>query len=194
MEYVTKRKVVWDLCSGLGGWTEAFAQSDWFVVRIEIEKDLEYVPFTRIHDVTTWMDWIDDLPHPDLIVASPPCTEYSLANWRINRETHEPDMDVVRACLDIIDYIKPSWWVLENVKGACKYFIPIMGHHRQAVGTRGNPQFYLWGNFPLLGMKPGWNPSKTDVRDPQLRALIPFELSFQLKRAIEQQTMITRWC
>ena len=57
--FVGKRKVVWDLCSGLGGWTEAFAQSDWVVIRIEINRDLEYVPFTRIWDVKQWMDWID---------------------------------------------------------------------------------------------------------------------------------------
>ena len=194
MENVGKRKVIWDLCSGLGGWTEAFAQSDWFVVRIEINPKLEYVPFTRIHDVTTWMDWIDDLPHPDVIVASPPCTEFSTADWRKDRETLEPDMTIVRACLDIIDYIKPTWWVLENVKGACRFFIPIIGHHRQAVGNKQCPQFYLWGNFPLLSMKPHWKHSKSDIRDPQKRALIPFELSFQLKRAIEQQARIDRWC
>ena len=194
MEYVTKRKVVWDLCSGLGGWTEAFAQSDWFVVRIEINPDLEYVPFTRIYDVTTWMDWIDDLPHPDLVICGPPCTEFSDANPRIDRSELAPDMSVVNACLDIIDYIKPTWWLLENVKGACRYLIPKIGHHRQAVGNRGSPQWFLWGNFPYLALKPNFHHAKTDVRDPQVRSLVPFELSFELKRAIEQQVRIDRWC
>ena len=29
------KKVVWDLCSGLGGWSEAFVQDNWVVCRIE---------------------------------------------------------------------------------------------------------------------------------------------------------------
>ena len=188
-----KRKVVWDLCSGLGGFSEAFAQSDWIVIRIEINKDLEYVPFTRIWDVLDWMDWIDELPHPDLIVASPPCTEFSTADWRKDRENLQPDMSIVKACLDIIDYIKPTWWVLENVKGAVRYFIPLIGHHKQAIGNKQCPQFYLWGNFPFIHMKPGWKHFKLDSRDAQQRALIPFEISFQLKRAIETHVRIDRW-
>ena len=116
MEEVGKRKVIWDLCSGLGGWTEAFVQSDWFVIRIDNNPELEYVPFTRIWDVKDWMDWIDDLPHPDIIVASPPCQEFSTAN-PVSRIDFDPDMSLVQACLDIIDYAEPTYWVLENVKG-----------------------------------------------------------------------------
>lgn len=191
--YSKKQRVMWDLCSGLGGWSEAFVQAGWVVIRVEVNPALEYVPFTRIWDVKEWVDWIDDLPHPELVVASPPCTEFSTADWRKDRETLKPDMSIVRACLDIIDYIKPDYWVLENVKGACRYFIPIIGHHRQAIGNRQSPQFYLWGNFPYISMKPGWKHYKTDVRDPQKRAMIPFELSFQLVRTLEQQSKLTRW-
>jgi hypothetical protein len=189
-----KRKVVWDLCSGLGGWTEAFVLDGWEVYRIEINKDLEDVPLTTILDVKDWMDWVDEFPHPDLIVASPPCTEFSTANWRVDRETLVPDMSIVRACLDIIDYIKPTWWVLENVKGACRFFIPVIGHHRQAIGNKQCPQFYLWGNFPYLSMKPHWKHTKLEHRDPQKRALIPFDLSYELLRAIKGTIKLDRWC
>ena len=194
MEKVGKRKVIWDLCSGLGGWSEAFAQSDWFVVRIEVNPDLEYVPFTRILDVKDWMDWIDDLPHPDLVVASPPCTEFSTAN-PVPRENFDPDMSIVKACLDIIDYIKPTWWVLENVKGACPYFRPILGHHKQFIGP-----FFLWGNFPhiedrrLRDYKKNIAGAMSRKRTAQEVAMIPFEMSFQLKRAVETQVRIDRWC
>ena len=177
----------------MGGWSEAFVQAGWIVIRVEVNPALEYVPFTRIWDVKEWVDWIDDLPHPELVVASPPCTEFSTADWRKDRETLKPDMSIVRACLDIIDYIKPDYWILENVKGACRYFIPIIGHHRQAIGNKQSPQFYLWGNFPYISMKPGWKHYKTDVRDPQKRAMIPFEMSFQLVRTLEQQSKLTRW-
>ena len=188
-----KRKVVWDLCSGLGGWTEAFVQDGWVVIRIEINPALEYVPFTRIWDVKDWMDWIDDLPHPDLVVASPPCQEFSLATGS-PVAGRSPDMTIVRACLDIIDYIKPEWWVLENVRGATSFFMPILGHHKQAIGARGHPKFFLWGNFPEIIMKPNFTHSISDKHTPQERALIPFELSFQLLRAIKTHIRIDRWC
>lgn len=192
--YAKKRKVIWDLCSGLGGWTEAFAQSDWVVIRIESNPDLEYVPFTRIWDVKDWMDWIDDLPHPDLIVASPPCTEFSTAN-PVSRSDFDPDMSIVQACLDIIDYAKPTYWVLENVKGACPYIRKLIGHHRQFIGP-----FYLWGSFPYLddrrlrGYKKDIGGKKSRERTAQEVAMIPFEMSFQLKRSFENQMRIDRWC
>ncbi len=191
--YVQKRRIVWDLCSGLGGFTEAFAQSEWEVYRFELNESLQDVPFTQILDVKDWLDWVDDYPTPELIVASPPCTEFSSANWRVNRDELEPDMSIVKACLDIIDYIKPTWWILENVKGAVRFFKPVIGLHRQAVGNKQYPQFYLWGNFPYLSMKPGWTHTKIEHRDPQKRALIPFEISLQVKRAVEQQTMLRSW-
>lgn len=194
MEEVGKRKVIWDLCSGLGGWTEAFVQSDWFVIRIDNNPELEYVPFTRIWDVKDWMDWIDDLPHPDIIVASPPCQEFSTAN-PVSRIDFDPDMSLVQACLDIIDYAKPTYWVLENVKGACPYIRKLIGHHRQFIGP-----FFLWGNFPFIedrrmrGYKKDIASEKSRTRSAQEVAMIPFEMSFQLKRSFEQQARITRWC
>ena len=139
------------------------------------------------------MDWIDDLPHPDLVVASPPCQEFSLATGR-PVAGREPDMSIVRACLDIIDYIKPQWWLLENVRGATSFFKPVLGHHKQAIGTRGHPKFFLWGNFPEIIMKPNFTHSISDKHTPQERALIPFELSFQLLRAIKTHIRIDRWC
>ena len=190
---IGKRKVIWDLCSGLGGWTEAFVQDGWVVIRIELNPDLEYVPFTRILDVKEWMDWIDELPHPDIIVASPPCQEFSLATGK-PVEGREPDMSIVRACLDIIDYIKPTWWVLENVRGATSFFMPLLGHHKQAIGARGHPKFFLWGNYPEIIMKPNFTHSISDKHTAQERALIPFELSFELLRAVKNHVRIDRWC
>jgi len=106
----------------------------------------------------------------------------------------DPDMSIVKACLDIIDYIKPQWWVLENVKGACPYISKIIGHHKQFIGP-----FYLWGEFPwiedrrLKGYKKDIASEKSRLRTAQEVAVIPFEMSFQLKRAVETQTKLSRW-
>jgi len=191
--YMEKKKIVWDLCSGLGGWTEAFVRSEWIVYRFEVNPELYGTLFTRIRDVTKWLDWVDDFPRPDLIVASPPCTEFSTAN-PISRIDFDPDMSIVRACLDIIDYVKPQWWVLENVKGACPYIRKLIGHHKQFIGP-----FYLWGNFPsiedrrLRDYKKDIGGARSRIKTAQEVAKIPYEMSFQLKRAVETQTQLSRW-
>jgi hypothetical protein len=48
----------------------------------------------------------------DLIWASPPCTLFSSANWRVTDVG--PGLDIVRAVLDCIEACKPRLWVLEN--------------------------------------------------------------------------------
>ncbi len=69
--------VILDLCSGLGGASEAFTHEEWTVIRIEINPELEYVPHTRILDVLEWTDWIEDIPRCDVIWASPPTAQSS---------------------------------------------------------------------------------------------------------------------
>ena len=195
-----KQMVIWDLCSGLGGWTEAFVQNEWIVCRIENNPDLQYVPFTLELDVLSWEEWIEDLPKPNVIVASPPCREFSTAygapgpTARRTGEQFEPNMEVVRACLDIIDYMKPSYWVLENVQGSQGWFLPLIGARRQKIGP-----FYLWGNFPLISMPVHWEHRKSDndvhSSNPMranLKAMIPFELSFSLHQTISRQWTLER--
>ena len=196
-----KALTIMDLCSGLGGWTEAFVQAGWTVMRIENNPALQYVPFTLELDVLKWEEWIDDLPRPDVIVASPPCLEFSDALSapktlaRRKGEEFEPDMSVVQACLDIIDYLKPTTWVLENVRGSQEHFLPLIGARRQKLGP-----FYLWGNFPLMSLPHGFDHSKKSVDvhsgNPlraNIRAMIPFEISYVLHETVSRQWDLRRW-
>ena len=146
---IEMKKVVWDLCSGLGGWSEAFVQDEWIVIRIEISTELSHIPHTLHFDVRDYADWIHLLPKPDLILASPPCTEFSLAQNFHNARPDNPDMSILFACIDIIQITKPKYWCIENVAGACRFFEPILGKHTQRAGP-----FYLWGNFPYVALDP----------------------------------------
>ena len=198
---MTRKRVILDLCSGLGGWTEAFAQNNWTVIRVENNPALQYVPFTLELDVLKWEEWVDEIPHPQIIVASPPCLEFSRAysapGPRAERtgQQFEPDMSLVQACLDIIDYFKPETWIVENVQGAQGHFLPLIGARRQRIGP-----FYLWGNFPLLSLpgdfrhakKEGDTWSSNPLR-ANLLAMIPFEISWALFESIEYQTRLQRW-
>ena len=205
---MTKTYVIWDLCSGLGGASEAFLQAGWTVIRIEIEDMLQWVPNTRQLDVLNWRDWANDLvlEHgvPDFIWASPPCLEFSTAFnaprsvWeRENPDgTWAPSMDLLFAIQDLLAQVRPKHYIIENVKGASKYFTEHLGPHFQKVGP-----FMLWGRCPFLQLPNDFHHSKatgdvhsTNPMRANLRAFVPIEISQAVLEAITHQTTLQEWC
>ena len=199
-------KVMWDLCSGLGGSSQAFVDSpEWQVVRIETNPILQGVEFTHDLDVNDWKDWIDDListhGRPDFIWCSPPCREFSRAYSApgpvAEREGRdfEPCLNLMYACEDVINYVEPAHWIIENVVGAINHFTPHLGDYFQKVGP-----FVLWGRCPALLMPPSWKHSKStnDVHSgnpmrSNIRAMIPYEVSMATLQAITNQLTLDRW-
>lgn len=194
-----------DLFSGLGGASEAFVQAGWKVIRLEINPDLTYIPKTYAIDVIamskdkTLMDyWKKHYGKIDLIWASPPCTQFShgynspKSKAKRANEEYNPDLEAVEAAIEIISYFDPSYWVIENVFGASKDFEPLLGKPRQAIAS-----FLLWGNFPYLHMN-GFKHLKKDAgsKNPlrsNIRAQIPFELSFELLNTLRSQKTLWEW-
>ena len=200
------KKKALDLCSGLGGASEAFLRSrNWEVKRIENNTILANIPETTIIDVKQLAVALrNNRPgHIDLIWASPPCREFSngfaspksQAARAGQLDDYEPDMSIVNACLEIIEICQPTYWVLENVVGATRYLNPILGEPRQIIGP-----FVLWGNFPLIDNAKAIPTSKKakDVHSgnplrANLKAKIPIELSQGLLDAIENQKTLDYW-
>jgi len=194
-----RKPAILDLCSGLGGASEAFVQAGWTVMRIETNDDLQYVPHTYQLDVLKWEEWIDDLPYFDIIWASPPCREFSTAfnaprsiHARSHDTEYKPDLSIVRACEKIIHTLNPTWWIIENVSGSEKYFEPIVGTLQQRIES-----FFLYGQFPKLSLH-NFKHLKHDVgsKNPMranIRAKVPFEISFELLKSWEQQKSLLEW-
>lgn len=193
-----KKPVIIDLFSGLGGASEAFVQAGWEVIRIENNPKLQYVPHTYDLDVMKWREWIDDMPRADIIWASPPCTEFSNAynapRSKAFREKTEywPNLKLLEATEAIIHQLNPTWWIVENVAGSERYFKDIVGQCRQVVSS-----FHLYGEFPFIPMGE-FRHIKKDVgsKNPMranIRAQIPFELSFGLLQTWEEQTSLLEW-
>ena len=195
-----------DLFSGLGGASEAFVNSNkWEVQRIENNPILSGVPHTTISCVKELRDELQTMVERgltptepiELLWASPPCLEFSLAYSApqsiANREGREysPDMSLLEATMDIIEILQPRYWVIENVRGAAKHFAPYLGEQKQVV----NHSIFLWGNYPSF--QPGTIESKFkhDLQhgDPlraNVRAIIPIEISRELRKAVECQTSL----
>lgn len=195
-----------DLFSGLGGASEAMANDpNWNVLRIENNPLLSGVPFTVIDDVKNIRNNVESnwlVPKIDLIWASPPCTEFS-GGWNSPKsiasrspdglKNYEPDMSLLQAAMDIIETVRPKYWVIENVIGSIRYFAEYLGEPRQIIGP-----YVLWGNFPKI--YPGKMATKlskdTHGGDPlrsNKRAKVDLALSTALKIAIEDQTSILEW-
>ena len=75
------KPVVIDLCCGLGGWSSGFLAEGWDAIGFDIEKHeyggKRYPGELILADVLTLNGYDLRAANPALVVASPPCTEYS---------------------------------------------------------------------------------------------------------------------
>jgi len=124
--------------------------------------------------------WRYSGPTPDLIWASPPCTYFSLAR---TDQVDYPDMSLYYAARRIIFELRPRFWVIENVRGACRFF---EGHYK-SYGP-----WFLWGNLPELPVRRGkWALNKhTDRGGAAQRARVPFELSQAVAVTVERSLFL----
>lgn len=194
-----------DLFSGLGGASEAMVQSpNWQVLRIENNPLLSNVPHTSITCVKKLSNFVQKGWYAgkkiDLIWASPPCREFSngfsspKSIWarEFGIESYKPNMSLLEAAIKIIKITEPKYWVIENVVGSIKYFEPLLGPPRQIIGP-----YVLWGNFPLIDVRPGQLENKKDKdvhsKNPlhsNYKAKVDFVISEGLMNAIDNQTTL----
>jgi hypothetical protein len=149
-----------DLFCGLGGWTEGLLAEGYDVVGFDIERHVygehRYPAQLVIQDVLTLHG--SQFRTADLIVASPPCQEYSYmampwskakaiaADYRSGKRDVKQLTALFDACFRIQREACEAAGrhiplVVENVKGAQ----PWVGRARWNFGS-----FYLWGDVPAL--------------------------------------------
>ena len=96
-------------------------------------------------------------------------------------EVFTPAEHVVSRTRRILEETAPEYWVIENVKGAVKWFVRCgLGRHRKSYGP-----VFLWGNFPMFQAKVlPWKERLSSTRKAE-RAKIPLPISTGLLHAIE---------
>jgi len=185
-----------DLYSGLGGASEAFVEAGHDVVRIDNNPAMCHVPHTRIADSSFAYNFIAQEKF-DLIWASPPCREFSngfnAPKPTAAREGRDftPDINDLTKAMNIIGWLEPKYWIIENVVGAIKDFEPYLGEPKQIIGS-----FVLWGHFPQLIVPRDWvhtktsqDPGSNDPLRSNKRAKIPIEISTATMQAISTPTL-----
>lgn len=200
-----------DLFCGLGGFSQAFADSDrWQVTTVDIEAgfgpDIQAdVLELRPSDFDTEFD---------VVLASPPCTQFSLAASRYERfvdgEPQTPEareaVALVYHTIGLIKGLNPRYWVLENPQG---YLRQVLGDPEGRVtycqyGTDWMKPTDLWGEHPSglsyrsCAYGDECHADNTDqahgglgncnvagTRDPAERAKVPSALSEAIRDACE---------
>jgi hypothetical protein len=168
-----------DLCCGLGGWTDGLLSEGWRVRGYDIEEhvygDERYPAELVIRNVLEMHG--SEIADADLIVASPPCTEYSYMAMPWSRakqiaralrgedEFPEPyrgsrtiaDLNAIfDACFRLQREASEAAgrhipMIVENVRGA----EPWVGRAGWNFGS-----FYLWGDVPALMPRPARDAAK----------------------------------
>ena len=100
-----------DLFSGTGSVGKAFAERGYEVVSVDIEG--HFKP-TIVADVLTW-DYKQCFKpgHFDVVFCTPPCSQFSRAKTTAPRDLEQGDA-LVKKALEIVQYLKPKRWFLEN--------------------------------------------------------------------------------
>ena len=174
-----------DLFCGVGGWSKAFAECGHNCTGVDI-TNLGY-PYRFIK--ADLFDWIPD-QHYDVVLASPPCTNFSktVMNWT-GKTNEMKGLNLIWKTYSLIQEIKPKYWIIENVKGLSEFLdkpTDIIAYGR----NKNKKKAYLWSNIGKLGMLDSMIIKNTNrqtfkTSNPEL-AKIPNELSYAVMKKIEE--------
>lgn len=191
-------KLCLDLCSGLGGFSQAFREhEDWEVITVDINKKFKPSMVLDLIDAVEYPDRHADFWQlkPDVILASPPCERFSLANSTWPKEGIYTAFRVLGAVIEIISIMKPKGWIIENPKGRMRWFL------QKSTATVSLRQFGyktvkltdFWSNLDfgiLKNINTRKNPNglrfDTDImRKSSERAMMPYGLSKKVLESFE---------
>lgn len=183
-----------DLFSGLGGWSQAFADHGWRVVMVDNDPNLRPHIHKDIMDLDATI-----LPYnPTVVLASPPCQKFSTNTITLNwKKRTIKDFGVVAAIgmvaktLHIIGSILPEYWIIENPRGMLRNVMgkPKATTYFRSWGADNLKPTDLWGILPRMDWpkpEPGWEENGTrKIGSAAEAAKIPYNLSNAIRTAIE---------
>jgi len=195
---------VLDLFAGLGGFSQAFAESDrWDVTAVEIEPEFDPDVVADVFDLKP-SDFGTDF---DVILASPPCTQFSPMAWTHEKQfkrdgtplTDEAAESValLHHTLGLIQGLAPTYWFAENPRGAMRWVIgePTATIDYCAYDHYTKKPTDWWGDHPPMTYRRCPHDSHTNAdgvtdmelgpSDPSERAKVPYGVSESVRDACE---------
>lgn len=107
-----------------GVWSRPYEKAGNFVIRIDILDGYDILDIDN--------NFLDRLGTVKGILAAPPCTDFSVsgARWFKDKDADgrtAHSIRLVKKTLEIIDYLKPEFWCLENPIGRIHTLVPELG-------------------------------------------------------------------
>ena len=141
---------VLDLFSGKEGFSAPWKRNGHTVITVDNNRDGKFKP-THLLDIKHF-DPIAlgyEEGYFDVILGGVPCTEYARYNMRgCNRhlkkkdpESLTPTNELLKEFIRIRDVLKPTFWIVENVKGSIKFISEYLGKPTVKIGMR-----WFWTN------------------------------------------------
>ena len=106
----TRKPRVLDLFAGTGSFSRPFADLGWEVYTLD--HNPRFHP-TMCCDILEWNPQEFPPGFFDVVLASPPCQDFSIANHHKPPGLHRGDCYVLQT-LRVIEYLQPQVWLLEN--------------------------------------------------------------------------------
>jgi site-specific DNA-cytosine methylase len=193
-----------DLCCGRGGWARGLRDAGFRVIGFDRVNERKWYPGEFVRADIRRLDGRPWKGRVRVIVASPPCTEFSpvtnlaVVRWGRAKPDPEKGMILVRETVRLIQEAEPTYWAIENVRGAVSRVSEELGRPRFIKNA-----WVLWGNFPgfllpssnrrfkfsklkngaVYRWPQGHNSKRASSGTPGANALIPYWLAGPFARA-----------
>ena len=142
-----------DLFCGAGGFSEGFRQAG-FEIILGIDNDpiacqSFAANFPNADVICTDITDIKKLPAADIIIGSPPCQEFSIANKKVT----EPNPYLIYYFLYLVGKHCPKFWIMEEVMQV-KSYLPSNLHCQiisaESCGLQHFRKRLFAGRFPII--------------------------------------------
>lgn len=110
-----------------GEWSRPYREAGYQVAHLDIQS------FDPVDVMDITREWLTDFDLMDIhgILCALPCTDFagSGARWWAAKDADgstEKSIELAEYVLSIIEFLKPSWWVLENPVGRLPELVPTL--------------------------------------------------------------------
>lgn len=176
-----------DLYAGIGGWSlglklagiEVVTSYEWWQPAIDTHNAnlggaLKPVDIRKLN--------LEDLPRDiDLVVGSPPCTEFSYSNRGGGGDLVEGLKDLVKF-FEVVDHLKPRFWAMENVPRVEQVL-------REGMATRGHALYRFRHLAPEIEVFDFSDYGTPQARRRCIATNIPLEILKGFGKHIESRTL-----
>ncbi len=158
------KPIVFDFFCGLGGWSEAFIAEGYRAIGFDIEAhdygNGGYAGELVLRDIRSLSgaELVQTYGVPAIIVASPPCQEYSYMAmpWSKAKEKRRKILADPAEQKRLTDLFNQCFRIQREVSAAAGHYVPLIienvrGAQEWVGKARWNfGSFYLWGDVPAL--------------------------------------------